>query len=121
MSDSEHEVDEMPEPQTKRGRPAGKSDSTKRSRRTAQGISDDKIRIAQMKLDAVQAVEERKLAAKKTRTRHQKAAKPTPTVQEIAMPARSNKLREDSSSPSPKHVNKKQALYDSFFNPRRRY
>ena len=59
MSGSEQEIDEMPEPQTKRGRPPGKSDSTQRSRRTAQEISDDKIRIAQMKLDAVREAEGR--------------------------------------------------------------
>ena len=49
----------------KRGRPVGKTDSTQRTRRTAQEISDDKIRIAQMKLDALKETEERKLAAKK--------------------------------------------------------
>ena len=125
MGDSEQEVsDEMPVPQIKRGRPAGKSDSTQRTRRTAQEISDDKIRVAQMKLDAVREAEERKLAARKIRNRPEKAAKPTPIVQEISIPARSNKPREDSLSPSPKHVtyaNRKQALYDSFFTPQRRY
>ena len=73
MGESEQEVgvDEMPPSRTKRGRPAGKTDSTQRSRRTAQEISDDEIRIAQMKLDAVREAEERKLAAKKTRSRPQ--------------------------------------------------
>ena len=121
MSDSEEEIiDEMPPP--KRGRPAGKTDSTQRTRRTAQEISDDKIRIAQMKLDAVRDAEERKLSAKKTRSRPEKAAKPKVIVQEIAMPK--NKPREDSLSPSPKRVtyaSKKEALYDSFFKPQRRY
>ena len=126
MSDSEQEfsVDEMPEPQIKRGRPAGKSDSTQRSRRTAQEISDDKIRIAQMKLDAVREAEERKSAAKKTRSRPQKPAQPIPIVQEIAMKPPPKKQREESLSPSPKHVtyaSRKQALYDSFFNSSRRY
>ena len=125
MSDSEQEfsADEMPAPQTKRGRPAGKSDSNQRSRRTAQEISDDKIRIAQMKLDAVREAEEKKLATKKTRSRLQKPAQPTPIVQEIAMKTSPKKQREDSLSPSPKHVNytsRKQALYDSFFNSSRR-
>ena len=118
MSDSEQEIsDEMPPPQIKRGRPAGKSDSTQRTRRTAQEISDDKIRVAQMKLDALREAEERKLANRKSRPRPEKAPKPKPIVQEIAMPK--NKPREDSLSPSPKRVtyaSKKEALYDSFFN-----
>ena len=63
MSDSEQEIsDEMPPPQIKRGRPAGKSDSTQRTRRTAQEISDDKIRVAQMKPDAIREAGERKEA-----------------------------------------------------------
>ena len=115
MSDSEEEIDEMPPPQIKRGRPAGKSDSTQRTRRTAQEISDDKIRIAQMKLDALKESEEKKLSNKRTRAR---VPKQTPIVQEIAMPVRQAKPRQDSSSPSPKHTytSKKQALYDSFLN-----
>ena len=125
MSDSEEElsVDEMPAPEIKRGRPAGKSDSNQRSRRTAQEISDDKIRIAQMKLDAVREAEEKKLATKKTRSRLQKPAQQNPIVQEIAMKTSPKKQREDSLSPSPKHVNytsRKQSLYDSFFASSRR-
>ena len=129
MSDSEEEniIDEVP-PENKRGRPAGKTDSAQRTRRTAQEISDDKIRIAQMKLDSIREAEERKLANRKTRSRPQKikAAQPTPIVQEISMPVRaqSKKLRDDSSSPSPKcvsYTSRKQSLYDSFFTPQRRY
>ena len=70
MSDSEevNSIDDTPAvPENKRGRPAGKTDSTKRFRRTAQEISDDKVRIAQMRLDALRESEERKLANKKTR------------------------------------------------------
>ena len=124
MSDSEQEInDEIPPPQIKRGRPAGKADSTQRTRRTAQEISDDKIRVAQMKLDALKEAEERKLEARKTRPRPEKTLKPKPPiVQEIAMPK--NKPREDSLSPSPKRVtyaSKKEALYDSFLKPQRRY
>ena len=124
MSDSEQEInDEMPAPQIKRGRPAGKTDSAQRTRRTAQEISNDKIQVAQMKLDALREAEERKLEARKTRPRSEKAAKPKPPiVQEIAMPK--NKPREDSLSPSPKRVtyaSKKEALYDSFFKQQRRY
>ena len=123
MSDSEQEniIDDEPS-ENRRGRPAGKSDSTQRSRRTAQEISEDKIRIAQMKLEAVRDAEERKLAAKKTRSRPQKL-KPA-AVQEIAMPARAQPKREDSPLPSPKHVSytsRKDALYDSFFASQRRY
>ena len=68
MSDSESTnlSDNTHSPQIKRGRPVGKTDSTQRTRRTAQEISDDKIRIAQMKLDALKETEERKLAAKNT-------------------------------------------------------
>ena len=63
MSDSEsgNFSDNAPPPQIKRGRPVGKTDSTQRTRRTAQEISDDKIRIAQMKLDALKETEEKSL------------------------------------------------------------
>ena len=62
MSESETEnfSDNAPPSEIKRGRPVGKTDSTQRTRRTAQEISDDKIRIAQMKLDALREAEERK-------------------------------------------------------------
>ena len=124
MSDSE-EYEPEPEPEPKRGRPPGKTDSAQRTRRAAQEISNDKIQVAQMKLDALREAEERKLEARKTRPRPrpEKAAKPAkPIVQEIAMPI--NKPREDSLSPSPKRVtyaSKKDALYDSFFKQQRRY
>ena len=49
----------------KRGRPVGKVDSNQRYRRTAQEISDDKISIAQMKLDAMKEKEALKIANKK--------------------------------------------------------
>ena len=126
MSDSEQEniIDDEPS-ENRRGRPAGKSDSTQRSRRTAQEISEDKIRIAQMKLDSIRDAEERKLANKKTRSRPQKIKATQPRVQEISIPARvqSKKPRDDSLSPSPKyasHASKKETLYDSFFTQRRR-
>ena len=66
----------------------------------------------------------KKLAAKKTRCRPEKskATQPKPIVQEIAMAKTSKAPRDDSSSPSPKYyVSKKQALYDSFFAPQKRY
>ena len=103
MSESEQEVNgEIPAPQIKRGRPAGKTDSAQRTRRTAQEASDDKIRVAQMKLDALREAEERKLEARKSRPRPEKAAKPKPIVQEIAMAK--NNPRQESLSPSPKRV-----------------
>ena len=40
---------EAPPQDVKRGRPAGKADQKPRYRRTAQEISDDKLKIAQMK------------------------------------------------------------------------
>ena len=58
MSDSESPFEEEAALPVKRGRPQGKGDSTQRTRRTAQEISDDKIRIAQMKLDALKEAEE---------------------------------------------------------------
>ena len=45
---------EVPKP---RGRPVGKPDSTQRHRRIAQEISDDKIKVVQMKLDAMKESE----------------------------------------------------------------
>ena len=126
MSDSEQENIINDEPsESRRGRPAGKTDSTQRSRCTAQEISDDKIRIAQMKLDSILEAEARKLANKKTRSRPQKIEATQPRVQEVSIPARvqSKKPRDDSLSPSPKHVSyasKKEALYESSFTQRRR-
>ena len=116
--------DNTPPPENKRGRPLGKADSTQRTRRTAQEISDDKIRIAQVKLDARREAGERKLAAKTTKSRPQKtkAAGPKPIVQEIVMAKTSKAPRDDSASPSLiYYVSKKQALYDSFFAPQKRY
>ena len=58
MGDSESSFEEAALP-VKRGRPQGKADSTQRTRRTAQEISDDKVRVAQMKLDALKEAEEK--------------------------------------------------------------
>ena len=57
-------VEEQPEDPKKRGRPAGKQDQKPRYRRTAQGISADKIKVAQMKLDNLKEAEEARLANK---------------------------------------------------------
>ena len=69
------------DPESKRGRPEGKTDQTKRYRRTAQEISDDKLRIAQMRLDALRDAEERKLAHKKVRPSRAKSV-----VEETVIP-----------------------------------
>ena len=67
MSNSDPEEDSPPSIDTDevseievsaRGRPVGKTDSTKRYRRTAAEISADKIQIAQMWFDALKQSEE---------------------------------------------------------------
>ena len=61
---------EMRDSQMKpRGRPVGKPDSTKRYRRTAQEISDDKIKIVQMKLDAMKVSEALRMSNRKPRSK----------------------------------------------------
>ena len=127
MSDSEEEeiasIDETPASapdgleENRRGRPVGKADQKPRYRRTAEQISNDKIKIAQMKLDALREAEERKLASKKTRG---KAPRAKTAVEETAIPPAPAKkkpvVREDSPPPSPKHMpirNGRQALYAS--------
>ena len=134
MADSEEEdiasIDETPAPapdgleENRRGRPVGKADQKPRYRRTAEQISNDKIKIAQMKLDALREAEERKLASKKTRS---KAPRAKTVVAETAIPPAPAKkkacaakpvVREDSPPPSPKRLpigNRRQALYDSWF------
>ena len=67
MDNSDADTEEIPEneaPSVSRGRPVGKTDQKPRYRRTATEISADKIQIAQMRLDALKASEEQKLAAK---------------------------------------------------------
>ena len=102
---------------TTRGRPVGKTYSTLRTRRAAQEISDDKIRIAQMKLDALRGSEERKLANKKTRARTARAV-----VEETAIPTARRKkvvVRDESPEDMPKPKipveSRKQQLYNSWF------
>ena len=126
MSDSEEEIftidTSVPE-ENKKGRPAGKTESTKRTRRTAQEISDDKIRIVQMRLDALRETEERKLVNKKS---HSKPSRAKPAVEETAIPKAPKKVvMRDESPPSPKLPigQRRQSLYDSWFpsSPRTRY
>ena len=52
-----------------KGCPTGKNDSAKRYRRTSREISEDKIRVAQIRVDALREMEEKRLANKKTRSR----------------------------------------------------
>ena len=121
-SEDESFTDETPaQEESAKGRPAGKNDSTERFRHTAQDISDDKIRIAQMRLDALKETEERKLANKRSKPSRAKAA-----VEETAIPKAPKKVvMRDESPPSPKLPigNRRQALYDSWFpsSPRTRY
>ena len=113
--DSEEETPrtEAPPQDAKRGRPVGKTDQKPRYRRTAQEISDDKIKIAQMKLDALREAEETRLANKKTR----RAPRAKAAIQESALPpAPKPVVREE--SPQPKRTpigSRRQALYDSWF------
>ena len=66
--DESHESQiESPPKDKPRGRPVGKPDTTQRYRRTAQEISDDKIKVVQMKLDAMKEAEALKMANKKSR------------------------------------------------------
>ena len=65
--DSSEGEEIIEEEQKKRGRPPGRQDQKPRYRRTAEEISADKLRIAEMKLTALRESEERKLATKKTR------------------------------------------------------
>ena len=108
MSCSEEE--DAPVEEVKRGRPVGKVDQKPRYRRTAQQISDDKIRIAQMKLDAVREAEGKRMATKKAR----RPAK----VSETTLTPRPPKPPERERSESPKRAplgTRRQALYDSWF------
>ena len=117
---SEEEDTPSTEAPPKRGRPTGKVDLKPRYRRTAQEISDDKIKVAQMKLDAIRETEEKKLANRKSTRRPPPRAKAA--IQETALPP-APVAREE--SPPPKRMpigSRRQALYDSWFisSPRTR-
>ena len=124
MSDSESSFEEEAALPVKRGRPQGKADSTQRTRRTAQEISDDKIRVAQMKLDALKETEEKKLATRKVRA--PRVARAT-AVAETALPKAPMKqevIRDESPMTPPRaHGNRMQQRFDSWFpsSPRTRY
>ena len=75
MDNSDADTEEIPENEVPaRGRPVGKTDQKPRYRRTAAEISADKIQIAQMRLDALKASEEQKLAAKAAARKRRPAA-----------------------------------------------
>ena len=75
----------------KRGRPVGKADSNQRYRRTAQEISNDKICVAQMKLDALKDKEALKLALR-TSKKLVSLRRPSPvSTQRIPSPKRKSK------------------------------
>ena len=103
---------EAPPPDVKRGRPAGKTDQKPRYRRTAQEINDDKIKIAQMKLDALKEAEEARLTNKKS-TRRPPRTKAT--IEESALPpAPKPVVRQEEPKQNP-IGSRRQALYDSWF------
>ena len=124
MDPSEEEVcepEEEPEPDAEPGkcRPPGAPGQKPRYRRTAQQISEDKVRIAQTKLDAVREAEEKKLANTKSRAQKPSAVssdKRVTVVSEAASAPATKKpapqqRREE--TPSPKqltHTSRRQTL-----------
>ena len=114
-SEEDNRQVESTEPPKKRGRPVGVADQKPRYRRAAEEISADKLRIAQMKLDALRESEERKLANRKPRSRKPVESPPKSKLTESSLevpPKKSAPKREE--SPSPKPVRSaRQALYDS--------
>ena len=112
-----------------RGRPVGKPDSTQRYRRTAQEISDDKIKVVQMKLDAMKESEALKLVNKKSRRppavavikksgtvslRDRIDEEPLSTESPSSNLTNLSNLWEEERSPRPPAY-RRQSLYDSWF------
>ena len=115
MQSSDEEVEPLEEEESKkRGRPVGKADDKPRYRRTAQQISDDKLRIAEMKLNALRESEERKLSSK-TRARR----KPAVTEQSLQAPPKVTRPKQEPTPQreemAPPQRPRRQALYDSWF------
>ena len=119
MSDLDSEKEDTPvteEPLVRKGRPTGRPDSSQRKRRTAQEISNDKVMVAQMKLDNLKEAEANKLANKRI------IYKKPPTVQtripkQKPLPTNLDDSGSDSDGapglPNPK--TSRQRLYDSWF------
>ena len=134
--DESHESQiEAPPKDKPRGRPVGKPDTTQRYRRTAQEISDDKIKVVQMKLDAMKEAEALKMSNKKPRrplrdtaasiskrvSEEPLAAKRGRDAEPMKVSLSSSRVDEDS-SPSPPQgrrppAHRRQSLYDSWFPP----
>ena len=115
MQSSDSEAEGVEEEESKkRGRPVGNVDEKPRYRRTAQQISDDKLRIAQMKLEALRESEERKLSSK-TRARR----KPAVAEHSLQAPAKVARPKRESTPEreerAPPQRPRRQALYDSWF------
>ena len=140
--DEPHESQiEAPPKDKPRGRPVGKPDTTQRYRRTAQEISDDKIKVVQMKLDAMKEAEALKMSNKKPRRPlRDTAASISKRVSEEPLAAKRGRDAEpmkvslsssqsqgvdEDSSPSPSisregrrpPAHRRQSLYDSWFPP----
>ena len=114
MSDLEEDAPITEEPLVRKGRPTGRPDSTQRKRRTAQEISDDKIRVAQLKLDTLKEIEANKLANKKKRAPPAQVCKPTPKPKPVPTPESDSDS--DGGAPGlPDPRTSRQALYDSWF------
>ena len=115
MSDSEKEDTPVEEPLVRKGRPTGRPDSTQRKRRTAQEISDDKVMVAQMKLDNLKEIEANKLANKRIIKKpppvQTRAPKPKP------VPTHNESDSDSDGPPGLPSVKKtsRQQLYDSWF------
>ena len=126
MQSSEEEEEELPVEEAappRRGRPAGRTDEKPRYRRTAQQISEDKIRIAEMKLQAVRDAEAKKverkaqqLAERKAERKATRDSKPTTVSERPLKPAlkQAPPTREEE-PPSPPPRSRRAALYDSWF------
>ena len=114
-SEEESQQEELTEQPKRRGRPVGVADQNPRYRRTAEQISADKLRIAQMKLDALRESEERKLANRKPRSRKPVESLPKSKVTESSLDVPpKNSQREETPSPKPVRLGR-QTLYDSWF------
>ena len=111
MSDLEEDTPVTEEPLVRKGRPTGRPDSTQRKRRTAQEISDDKVRVAQLKLETLKEIEANKLANKKQRAPVQsRIPKPKP------VPTHNESDSESDGAPGlPNPRTSRQQLYDSWF------
>ena len=113
LQDEPTEPTEQPK---KRGRPVGVADQKPRYRRTAEEISADKLRIAQMKLDALRESEERKLANKKPRSTRKVQESPPKVTESTLKVAPKKTIPQREETPSPRPVRSgRQALYDSWF------